>query len=279
MEKDVKKRVLFCPGEYFMNELIEAIREKNTSRFRKKYRALDLLIVDDIQFISGKNTVQEEFFHTFNTVVSHGGQIILISDRPPKEIKNLQDRLRSRFSGGLTADVQQPDFELRTAILLIKAKEKNIVVDIDVAKIISEQVLDTRELEGVLLSIYAKSIALGKEIGIEDVEGFFSKKQDGETKRITPSEIIRSVCSYYNIRPSHIKSSERFESVALPRQIAMYLLRKELGLKYEEIAYLLKRKDHTTIMYGVEKISSLMIKDVVFKQEVDRIINSIRQST
>ena len=149
----------------------------------------------------------------------------------------------------------------------------------DMAKIISEQVSDTRELEGSLLSIYARSALLGREIGIETVEEFFSKKQNNGVKKITTSEVIRSICSYYNIRQSHLRGIGRTENVALPRQVAMYLLRKELGLKYEEIAYVLKKKDHTTIMYGVEKISSLMIKDVVFKQEVDRIVSSLKQST
>ena len=279
LENNPRKKVLFCPGDSFTNELIESIREKTTQKFRRKYRGLDLLVVDDVQFVSGKNTVQEELFHTFNTVVSAGGQIVLISDRSPKEIKNLQDRLRSRFSGGLTVDIQPPDFELRTAILLIKAREKNILIDMDMAKIISEQVSDTRELEGSLLSIYARSALLGKEIGIETVEEFFSKKQNNGVKKITTSEVIRSICSYYNIRQSHLRGIGRTENVALPRQVAMYLLRKELGLKYEEIAYVLKKKDHTTIMYGVEKISSLMIKDVVFKQEVDRIVSSLKQST
>ncbi|PIR79680.1 MAG: chromosomal replication initiator protein DnaA [Candidatus Levybacteria bacterium CG10_big_fil_rev_8_21_14_0_10_35_13] len=277
LETNPEKKVLFCPGDLFMNELIESIREKNTPRFRRKYRALDLLIVDDIQFISGKNTVQEEFFHTFNTIVSSGGQIILTSDRSPKEIKNLQDRLRSRFSGGLTVDIQAPDFELRTAILLIKAREKNIQIDIDLAKIISDQVTDLRELEGTLLSIYARALTKDGKITIGIVESHFSHEKDNGVRKFGPSDVIRSVCSYYNIKLSHIKGPGRSERVAIPRQVAMFLLRKELGLKYEEIAYILKRKDHTTIMYGVEKINSVLIKDSVFKQEVDRIINSLKQ--
>ena len=277
LETSPEKKVLFCPGDLFMNELIESIREKNTPRFRRKYRALDLLIVDDIQFISGKNTVQEEFFHTFNTIVSSGGQIILTSDRSPKEIKNLQDRLRSRFSGGLTVDIQAPDFELRTAILLIKAREKNIQIDIDLAKIISDQINDLRELEGTLLSIYARALTKDGKITIGIVESHFSHEKDNGVRKFGPSDVIRSVCSYYNIKLSHIKGPGRSERVAVPRQVAMFLLRKELGLKYEEIAYILKRKDHTTIMYGVEKINSVLIKDSVFKQEVDRIINSLKQ--
>jgi len=277
LESSPNKKTLFSPGDLFMNELIEAIREKSTPRFRRKYRALDLLIIDDIQFISGKNTVQEEFFHTFNSIVSFGGQIILTSDKPPKEIKNLQDRLRSRFSGGLTVDIQAPDFELRTAILLIKAREKNIPITIDVAKIIADQITDSRELEGALLSIYAKALTKDGNITIDVVEAHFTHEKENVIKKTSPSDVVKTVCSYYNIKLSHIKGAGRSERLAVPRQVAMYLLRKELGLKFEEIAYILKRKDHTTIMHGVEKISSIVIKDSFFKQEVDRIVTSLKQ--
>ena len=185
--------------------------------------------------------------------------------------------MRSRFSGGLTVDIQAPDFELRTAILLIKAREKNIQIDIDLAKIISDQINDLRELEGTLLSIYARALTKDGKITIGIVESHFSHEKDNGVRKFGPSDVIRSVCSYYNIKLSHIKGPGRSERVAVPRQVAMFLLRKELGLKYEEIAYILKRKDHTTIMYGVEKINSVLIKDSVFKQEVDRIINSLKQ--
>ena len=163
LEKNPNAKVYFCPGDRFTNELIESFQDKSTVRFRKKYRNLNILAIDDIQFIAGKQAVQEEFFHTFNTIVSSGGQVILTSDRPPHEIKNLEDRLRSRFSGGLIVDIQSPDFELRTAILLIKAREKEIELSIDAAKVIAEQVSDTRALEGALLSIYAKTLGKGED--------------------------------------------------------------------------------------------------------------------
>ncbi len=275
-----QKRVFFSPGEQFTNELIEAIFEKNTAKFRKKYRHLNLLIVDDIQFIAGKNTVQEEFFHTFNAIISGGGQVIFTSDRHPREIKNLEDRLKSRFGGGLTVDVQSPDFELRTAILLIKAKEKNIELSIDIAKLIAEQVSDSRSLEGTLLSIYARVLGRGELITLNVVESFFHTESEAKPKiRITPHEILNVVCSYYNVRQSQLKSPIRSESLSLPRQVAMFLLRKELNMKHQEIANLLKRKDHTTIMHGVEKINKLLVKDEFFKKEVDRIIQTLSLST
>lgn len=280
LEADPEKTVLFCPGDLFINELVESIRGKSTARFRKKYRKLNLLIIDDVQFIAGKNAVQEEFFHTFNSVVSAGGQIILTSDRPPTEIEKLEDRLRSRFSGGLIVDIQSPDFELRTAILLIKAQEKNIAVDIEIAKMIAEQVADTRGLEGTLISIYAQALSNNNGlVDLETVENFFMNKktQAVSSRRISSSDVIKAVCSYYDVKQTHLKGPIRTEALAFPRQVAMYLLRHELGLKYEEVAYLLRRKDHTTIIHGAGKIERRMMKDPQFKQEIDRIVQTIRQ--
>jgi len=279
LEKDPEKKVLFSPGDLFTNELIESIREKSTIRFRKKYRQLNLLIIDDVQFIAGKQTVQEEFFHTFNSIVSGGGQVILTSDRPPNEIKNLEDRLRSRFSGGLIVDIQPPDFELRTAILLIKAKEKNIEIDIEAAKIIAEQIDDTRALEGTLLSIYAKAIGLTNKIDLEVVDVFFSQKKKTFVKKINSGDIIKIVCSYYNVKQSQIKSDSRASEIVLPRQIIMYLLRIELKIKLQEVAYILKRKDHTTIIHAVDKLNRLISKDPNIKEDIDRIMKTINLST
>lgn len=279
LEKNPNHKVYFCPGDRFTNELIESFQDKSTVRFRKKYRNLSILAIDDIQFIAGKQAVQEEFFHTFNTIVSSGGQVILTSDRPPHEIKNLEDRLRSRFSGGLIVDIQSPDFELRTAILLIKAREKEIELSIDAAKVIAEQVSDTRALEGTLLSIYAKTLGKKEGIDLEDIEGFFQHKDERIKQRVSPHDIIKAVCSYYNVKQSQIKSPERTENLSFPRQIIMFLLRHELGLKYEEIAHMLKKKDHTTVLHGSDKIGALLIKNPSFKEEVDRIIKSLSLST
>ncbi|NTU46896.1 chromosomal replication initiator protein DnaA [Candidatus Roizmanbacteria bacterium] len=279
LERNHDKKVFFCPGDQFTNELIESIREKSTPKFRRKYRGLDLLIVDDIQFIAGKQTVQEEFFHTFNSVVSAHGQIILTSDRPPSEIKNLEDRLRSRFSGGLIVDMQEPDFELRTAILLIKAKEKNIEIDIEAAKILAEHVSDSRALEGALISLYAKTLGTSERIDLETVELFFHERVERTVTRTSSGDIIKAVCNFYNLKQSHLKSATRTEEIARPRQIAMFLMRRELKLKFEEIASILKRKDHTTIMHGVEKINGLIMKDGNLRAEVDAIVQSFTQST
>ena len=275
LEADKNKKVYFCPGDNFTNELIEAIRDKTTPLFRRKYRHLNLLIIDDIQFIAGKAHIQEEFFHPFNSIISSGGQIILTSDRPPTSIKNLEDRLRSRFSGGLTVDIQSPDFELRTAILLIKAKEKNISVDIEAAKVIAERDSDSRTLEGTLLSLYANILGKKDKIDLDSVEEFFSKKEVNKVKRIGPSDVIKAVCTYYNVKQSHLRGPERNEAIVLPRQVAMYLIRKHVGLKLMETAEVLKRKDHTTVLHAQEKISNLMMRDQNFKKEVETIFQSL----
>lgn len=279
LEQDQEKKVLFGPADQFINELIESIREKSTAKFRRKYRRLDLLIMDDVQFLGGKQAVQEEFFHTFNSIISSGGQVILTSDRQPFEIKGLEDRLRSRFSGGLIIDIQPPDFELKTAILLIKAKEKNIELDIEAAKIIADQVDDTRALEGTLLSLYSRVIGGRERIDLELVERFFSKKQESAVKKVIPQDIVKAICSFYNIRVSHLRGESRIVSVVLPRQITMYILRNFLKMRLEEIAYLLKRKDHTTVIHAVDKISNLMMKDALVKKEVDQIIQTLNLST
>ena len=279
LEADKNKKIYFCPGDNFTNELIESIREKSTPRFRRKYRYLSLLIVDDIQFIAGKNAVQEEFFHTFNSIASAGGQIILTSDRPPAAIKNLEDRLLSRFLGGLTVDIQSPDFELRSAILLIKAKEKGIDIDIEAAKIIAERVIDCRGLEGALLSVYAKVLGIKDRVDLEAVEMFFSQDNKEKKKRVNPSEVIKTVCSFYNIKQSHLKSPSRAASIAFYRQIAMYLLEKELGLTLIEVAETLNRKDHTTALHAKQKISNLILRDPNLKKEIDIITQSLFQPT
>lgn len=279
LEKNPAKKIFFCPGDLFTNELVESIREKSTQKFRRKYRHLDLLIIDDVQFIEGKKYVQEEFFHTFNTIGSAGGQIILTADRPPSAIKNLEDRLKSRFSGGLTVDIQSPDFELRCAIVLIKAKEKNISIDIEAAKIIAEQVSDSRALEGTLLSLYAKTLGNDGQIDLETIENFFKRETKRRVEKTTPGDIIKAVCTFYDLKPTHLKSPQRADSIALPRQVAMFLLRNDLNMKLEDVAYQLRRKDHTTIMYGVGKVTKMMADDEVFASQIAKIRNLILIST
>lgn len=267
-------KILVTTSEEFTNDLIELIRKKNTESLRRKYRGLNLLVIDDIQFIAGKNYVQEEFYHTFNSIVGGGGQIVLTSDKTPHDIEKLESRLRSRFSGGLMIDIQNPDFELRCAILLIKAQERNINISIETARLIAEKTKDTRELEGVLLKLYALSAlhpggltpALAGEVLYE--------KSSSAALRPAP-EAIRLVCAYYNIKPSVLRGPLRLSSVARARQVAMYILRISLGLRLSEIAFLLKRRDHTTVLHGVNRVSSLLMKDPGLKNDIEQIVGQL----
>lgn len=276
VQSNTAKSVLYCTSEEFTNDIIENIRSKTTQSIRRKYRDIDVLIIDDVQFIAGKNYIQEEFYHTFNTIIKKGGHIILSSDKPPVQINKLEDRLRSRFSGGLTIDIQSPDFELRCAILLIKAKERGINIEMDAIKIIAERTTDTRELEGKLFQLYAKTLSSEAVITTDTVRGELEKTIENELKKVSVTDVLKHVSLFYGIKPYQLKEKTRKENIALPRQISMYVLRKYLNLKYDEIAFHLKRNDHTTILHGVDKIEKKMIESDQFRSEVDKIINTLK---
>ncbi len=277
LQRDMRKKVLYCTSEQFTNDLVDAIKTKRTQSIRDKYRKLDILIVDDVQFIAGKTYVQEEFYHTFNEIVQQGGQIIMTSDRPPKEIKALEDRLRSRFSGGLIIDMQKPDFELRTAIVLIKAQERNIDIDMKAAQSIAEKIDDSRELEGALLKLLSLSLTQtdSNKITAESAFHELSRQEEQRKVKISPQDIIRAVATYYDLKPAHIRGSSRKQNIAFARQVTMYLLRTKLSLNLDEVAFIVKKKDHTTVIHAVEKLKSMMMKDEKIAQEVARIYQSV----
>lgn len=281
-------KVVFCPGDRFTNEIVDAIRNRSTDRFRQKYRKLDVLAVDDIQFISGKQAVQEEFFHTFNDVVSRGGQVLLISDRPPQQIPDIEDRLRSRFTGGLIIDISPPDLELRTAIVLIKSKERGIDVDMDAARVVAEHASDNRAVEGILLSCYAKVVAENTResqpiLTKADVEKHLQvqsiQEQIAANRLPTPEMVIDVVCSYYKLKPIHLKQANRTEHISRARHILMFVLREKLGLNYETVARVIKRKDHTTIIHGVSKIKQTIIHDQYVRNDIVAICQNLNLST
>lgn len=252
--------IIYCMGEDFTNEIIDAIQTKTTREFKKKYRSAKVLLIDDIQFIAGKTAVQEEFFHTFNAVWRAGGQIVLTSDRRPDEISKLEDRLRSRFEGGLTIDIQPPDFELRTAILLIKAQQQKVNLPMDVAQLIAGNITSTRRLEGFLTRLISESQTKNEPITPEFVGALLG--QINETtipKRIVkPKEFVRAVASHFNLKISQLTGPKRDKPIVVPRQILMYLLRTELDIPFMEIGRLLGNRDHTTIIHGVDKITKLL---------------------
>lgn len=262
--KNPNGKILYTTSEEFTNDVVEAIRTNNTSNMKKKFRDLDLLIIDDIQFVAGKEKVQEELFHTFNTLVDKGAQIVFSSDRPPSEIKQVEKRLLSRFAGGLTVDIESPDFELRTAILLIKAKKYGVSLSVDVAKLIAQKAQDARGLEGLLLRIVTQAQSRGdEEITESMVSSVISLNKEEKPAGFHPDEIIENVCSFYKVKPTQIRSSKRDAFLVRPRQVAMFLLKKKLGLTFVEIGNLLGGRDHTTVMYGVEKIEDMLSKSLI----------------
>jgi len=261
--KSPNKKILYTTSEEFTNEVVEAIRTNNTGNMKKKFRELNLLIIDDIQFVAGKEKIQEELFHTFNTLVDNAAQIVLSSDRPPAEIKQVEKRLLSRFSGGLTVDVQSPDFELRTAILLIKAKKYGVSLSMDTAKMIAQKDQDARGLEGLLLRIITQAQSGDGEITEDLVSSILSLNKEEKLNSFHPDEIIKNVCYFYKVKSTQLKSPKRDAFLVRPRQVAMFLLKKELGLTFVEIGNLLGGRDHTTIMHGVEKVENMLEKSLI----------------
>jgi chromosomal replication initiator protein len=233
-------------------------------------------MVDDVQFIAGKQTAQEEFFHTFNAVHQAGGQIILTSDRPPSEISKLEDRLRSRFEGGLTVDVAQPDFELRVAIINIKASALHLQVPSNVAQLIASALTDTRAIEGFLrslineVSLYRVDISqelVAKKLKIDlSQTGGISAEKKTHKSRVTALDVLEAVSEYFEIKPMHLKGPKRDRPIARPRQLIMYICKTELNITLDDIGGILGGRDHTTILHGIEKISQELETNIQLKE-------------
>lgn len=266
LEDKGSSTVQYLTTEEFTNEVVEAIRDKTTHQLRKKFRNVNLLLLDDIQFLSGKERVQEEIFHTFNSLVDKGHQVVFSSDRPPSEIKKIEARLASRFEGGLTVDVEPPDFELRCAILLIKSKKYGMSLSLDCAKVAAEKILDTRALEGFLLRLSTEVSTKEVDITPDLITRLLGRSKDAK-KPIHPDEIIDAVCSFYHIRSTQLKGARRDSFLVKPRHIVMFLL-KEIGLTHVEIGNLLGGRDHTTVMHGVEKISKQLLSTPRIKEDI-----------
>lgn len=270
-------KVIFCTGEEFTNEIIDAIRSRNTHKFKDKFRNANIFLIDDVQFIAGKNAVQEEFFYTFNAIHRKGSQIVLTSDKPPSEISKLEERLRSRFEGGLLIDIQQPDFELRAAIILIKAKQRGIDLPMNVAQELANYVSDARRLEGFLVRIISESQVKNEPLSVNLVTRVFGRKNNSNnlSTNTTPNTFINAVAKYFGIKVSQLKGDSRAKPYSLPRQVLMYILRTELRLSLNEIGSLLGGRDHTTILHGVGKITSFASNNEKIKQDIFSIKSSI----
>jgi chromosomal replication initiator protein len=269
LKQDSSKSVVYVSIEQFLNEMIEAIRTKRNEDFRTKYREVDLLIIDDIQFVETYPKTQEELFHTFNSLYQANKQIILASDRPPKEIKNITDRLRSRFEGGVVADIQLPDYETRVAILKQEMIEKNFTVSDEYIELIAKNIESSvRELEGAFNKVVTL-MKLGEKPTYEDVARILQVDIDSKRLKITPQKVIKCVSNVFDVPISDIKGSGRTAYVALSRQVVMYILRKELDLPLERVAKEVNRKDHTTVIHAFKQISEKIENDSRFAEKIE----------
>ncbi len=251
------KKVLYVTSEKFTNEFINSIKDNKNEEFRSKYRNIDVLLIDDIQFIAGKKQVQEEFFHTFNTLHENGGQIIMSSDKPPKDIDYLEDRLKSRFEWGLIADISNADYETRLAILRKKVQIENIIIDDNILSNIAIKVdSNIRELEGTLNKIVAKASLIHSPITLEVAEQCINEVISQKEKVLSSDYIQEVVAKYFNIDPKDLKSSKRSNDIAYPRQIAMFLCRDIANMPFTKIGTSFGKRDHTTVMHACTKIES-----------------------
>ena len=273
LRNNPRTRVVYTTSEKFTNDLINSIRDDKNVEFRNRYRTTDVLLVDDIQFIADKERTQEEFFHTFNSLYEASKQIIISSDRPPKEIPTLEDRLRSRFEWGLICDIQPPDFETRIAILKKKAKLENIETPDEVLIFIAKKIeSNIRELEGALIRVAAYSSLTNREINMEltqeALKDFFS---NSKPRMITVDLIKRVISEYYSIKIEDFKSKKRTRAIAFPRQVAMYLTRELTDLSLPKIGEEFGGRDHTTVLHAYDKISAEIKTDESLKLAIDEI--------
>jgi chromosomal replication initiator protein len=262
--------IKYVSSEAFMNDLIHAIRQQKTEEFRNRYRTIDILMIDDIQFIAGKESTQEEFFHTFNALHQSGKQVIISSDRPPKSIPTLHDRLRSRFEGGLIADLQPPDVEMREAIVAEKGRALGHEVPSDVVQYIARKVeSNIRELEGALNKIIALANIYQRPMTTElAVQALTDQAIEQRRKEITAAQIIDTVVGFYGISRTEIAGKGRRKDLVRPRQIAMYLIREEAGASLVEIGNSLGGRDHSTVVHGIEKIETALDLDQRLRDEI-----------
>ncbi len=266
--------IIFVKGEDFTNELVRSIEKKTTARFKEKYRNADMLLIDDIQFIAGKVATQEEFFHTFNALYDAGKQIILTSDRPPKDIQHLEERIQSRFEGGLIVDIQPPDTELRIAILKRKAQIMNVNLSDDVLNFLGENVKSNiRQLEGVIKKLGAYSFVNGTTITADMARNILSGVITGTVSpTLIAEQVIENIAKRYNITPEDIKGKKRVNEIALPRHISIYVIRHVTTLSLQNIAKIFGR-DHTTILSSIDVIKGKMAEDSSFEYEINSICN------
>jgi chromosomal replication initiator protein len=276
MAENGKTKILYATSEKFTNDYIESLKEKRVEEFKKTYRDLDALLIDDIQFLAGKESTQEEFFHTFNELKDKGSQIIITSDRPPKEIPAVEQRLISRFEWGMVADIQAPDLETRMAILRTKMEKRGTLLSEDILFYIAENIQsNVRELEGALnrLAVYQQMENRG--LAIDQAKNILTSLVSAKKKVVSPKKIAEIVAEFYNIKPEDLIKQSRKKEFVKPRQVAMYIIRTELDTSFPSIGDFFGGRDHTTVMHAVDKIKTLISAKETFKQEIGLIMNKL----
>lgn len=277
-EYNNKIKVKYVSSEKFTNDVIWAIRNKRMEDIKEKYRLTDVLIIDDIQFIGGKEKTEEEFFHTFNALYENNKQIIISSDRPPRFIPTLEERLRSRFEGGMIADIGFPDYELRMAILKTKLQNRGVSLSDDVIDMIATKVQkNLRELEGVLNKILFIQSTKNTELSSKQVEEIINESIQQPIKNVSPAQVIKAVADYFQVDVTDLTGRCRKNTIAEPRQVAMYLLREVLGMSYPSIGEKLGKRDHTTAIYAYNKLSKEVSKDQNLNQKIIAIKDIIQK--
>ena len=273
IEENTKSNVLYVTSEKFTNQLINSIKDNKTEFFRNKYRNIDVLLIDDIQFIAGKDRVQEEFFHTFNTLREDGKQIIISSDKPPRDIQFLEDRLKSRFEWGLLADISCPDYETRLAILRKKAQDEKIIIDDSILSNIANKIdSNIRELEGVFNKIVARASLTHSPITIEHAEIIINEFKLKNEKVISSDFIKETVSKYFSINKDDLAGEKRSNDIAFPRQIAMFLCRDVANMSFPQIGKDFGNRDHSTVMHAYNKIK----KEIKDKNNTKLIVESVK---
>lgn len=276
LEQDVTKKIFYCSSETFLNEMVDSIKNRKPAEFREKYRKLDILMIDDIQFISKWEAAQDELFHTFNMLFNANKQIILASDRTPAQIQNLADRLRSRFEGGMIIDIIPPNYETRVAILANYNKEHSPPLSLDCLEAIATLVEDNiRTLIGAYNKVYTYAKITNTQLDRATVEKIIGVDQEAARRKVNVEDILMKVADAFGVTVGQMKSATRTASVALPRQIAMYLIRDILNYPLERVARSLKRSDHTTVIHAVDKVGKLMTNDHLLRTQIVGIKNSI----
>ncbi len=269
-------RITYLTAEKFTNDVIHALRFERMVGFRDKYRSVDLLLLDDIQFLAGRERTQEEFFHTFNALYDSLKQIVISSDAPPKEIPTLEERLRSRFEWGLIADIQPPDLETKIAILMKKAEQEGTPLPSEVAEYIARGIRSNiRELEGALIRLQAYSALVGEEVSLPLAEKVLKSILAQQEKRVSIETIQRRVAEHFNLRPTDLKARSNARAIAFPRQVAMYIAKQLTGASLPELGRAFGGKHHTTVLHSVNKIERLRKQDKDFAQQLHRLLDGL----